>query len=89
MSKLWNRKKLEILWTAAALVGAAMAGGCQAHAYVRPAVPHGKLVVVQKGHVHSRSCGHFKYRGKWYFVRGHVHGESCGHIEVKRVWVLG
>ncbi len=60
----------------------------------RPAVAHhnhhagAKIVVVKKGHVHSRHCGHYRYKSNWYYLQGHVHGPRCGHTLVRGVWVF-
>ena len=63
---------------------------CARRAAVRIDVGHpaaARVVVGQKGHVHTLRCGHYKYRGKWYFVKGHVHGPKCGHRFAGGVWV--
>ena len=88
MQSFWNRRQLGLAWTAAVLGGVTLAAGCHVHAHARPVVPQGEVVVVKKGHQHSHRCGHYKYRGKWYYQAGHVHGRGCGHVEVDRVWVL-
>lgn len=53
-----------------------------------PPSPSGSLVVIDRGHVHSASCGHYWYNGGWYAHRGHVHGPGCGHVHHDGVWVL-
>jgi hypothetical protein len=51
--------------------------------------PNGaQVVVVQKGHVHSTRCGHYRHGNTWYLVKGHAHGARCGHVRVKGVWVI-
>ena len=47
-----------------------------------------KVVVVQKGHVHSARCGHYRHGNTWYVVKGHVHRGGCGHVKVRGVWVI-
>ncbi len=47
-----------------------------------------KVVVVKKGHAHSKSCGHYRHNKKWYYHQGHVHGRKCGHALVGGVWVF-
>jgi len=47
-----------------------------------------RAVVIQKGHVHTVRCGHYYYRGQWYFLPAHVHGPRCGHVLVHGVWLV-
>ena len=50
---------------------------------------HGNVVVVKKGHVHGKRCGHYRHNGRWHAVRrGHAHGKRCGHHFVGGVWVI-
>lgn len=56
-----------------------------AHA-VHPA--KAKVVVINKGHTHGKTCGHYRYNNKWYYHQGHVHGRNCGHAFVSGVWVF-
>ena len=43
-------------------------------------------VYLSRGHIHSRSCGHYYHDGHWFYLRGHVHGPNCGHVFVNRNW---
>jgi len=73
----------------AGLLAAAL-GGCVVH--VQPAhyhpPPSGEVVVVERVHVHSATCGHYWYDGRWYFHTGHVHAAGCGHVYTEGTWVL-
>ncbi len=88
----WNHRIRRGLLTGLAVVALFVLTGCTAHAHVRPAHPHvhakARVVVVEKGHVHSKKCGHYRHGGRWYYVKGHVHKAGCGHVHVKGVWVL-
>ena len=66
-----------------ALIGFS-AAGCVVH----PHPHHGAVVVIPVGHVHSEHCGHYHYRGGWYYAEGHHHGPGCGHIHRDGVWVF-
>jgi len=62
---------------------AVVLGGCVVHG-------HGHLhprVVVESGHVHSHSCGHYHSRGHWYHHSGHVHRDGCGHRYHGGMWI--
>ncbi len=70
-----------------ALALAAILGmsGCIVHAHGHPP---GKVVVVEKGHVHTDHCGHYHHRGGWYHSAGHVHQAGCGHQFRGGIWVV-
>lgn len=73
-----------ILALMAALVTAVLAGCVVvAHPYHR-----GVAVVIPHGHVHSATCGHYFYRGRWYHWHGHVHGPGCGHVFKGGIWII-
>lgn len=82
--------------TAAAALVALLATGCVplgvAHLHHRrnhfDPHPHGSVVIVKPGHVHSTHCGHYRWRGRWYHSGGHVHGHGCRHHFSGGVWVL-
>ena len=68
----------------------AMSCARRARVHVRVGHPHSpaaRVVVIKKGHVHTARCGHYRYKGKWYFVKGHVHGPKCGHAFVGGIWI--
>lgn len=82
-----NRKPTPIVLALLAAL-ALLATGC-VHAHPRPVNhSHAKVVTVEKGHVHSTRCGHYRHEGRWYHVKGHVHGKRCGHVQVRGVWVI-
>ena len=63
--------------------------GCAAHAHPHPhrhPRPAAKVMFVSPGHHHTARCGHYRHRGRWYYVKGHVHGPRCGHVWVRGVW---
>ena len=49
---------------------------------------HGKVVVIKKGHLHGKKCGHYRRHNKWYHAKSHVHGHKCGHSFVRGVWMI-
>ncbi|MFQ5599867.1 MAG: hypothetical protein ACE5G2_04850 [Candidatus Krumholzibacteriia bacterium] len=67
------------------------ASGC-GRPYTRTRVvhhhPHGKVVVIHKGHVHTARCGHYRYNARWYYMKGHAHGKHCGHVRVNGIWII-
>ncbi|MFQ5600830.1 MAG: hypothetical protein ACE5G2_09785 [Candidatus Krumholzibacteriia bacterium] len=67
-----------------------MALGCARHHTKTRVVHHhgAQVVVIERGHNHSKKCGHYRHGNRWYFVKGHVHGKKCGHLKVKGVWVI-
>jgi hypothetical protein len=56
--------------------------GCILHAHRHPR--HGEPVVVD--HVHTDHCGHYYWRGRWYYAERHAHGPGCGHTWVQERW---
>ncbi|MCI0417537.1 hypothetical protein L0222_32625 [bacterium] len=50
--------------------------------------PYGKVVVVERAHIHTAHCGHYRHGTTWYFAKGHVHGPRCGHVFVSGFWIL-
>jgi hypothetical protein len=70
----------------AILIGMFMGCASRTRVVVHPA--RAKVVVIKKGHIHNNRCGHYKYRGSWYYVNGHHHGARCGHAMVKGVWII-
>ncbi len=50
--------------------------------------PVGKIVIIERGHVHGADCGHYWHNGQWYHHAGHVHAVGCGHHHHEGVWVL-
>lgn len=69
----------------AGLVALAGCGVRQVHFVHHPATA--KVVVIEKGHEHTRKCGHYKYRGNWYQSKGHKHGKKCGHQKHHGIWI--
>ena len=69
----------------AALAAALGMSGCIVHAHGRP---HGDVVVIERGHVHTDRCGHYHYRGGWYHAPGHVHAANCGHVFRGGLWIV-
>ena len=49
--------------------------------------PH-ERVVIEAGHVHSETCGHYYAGGQWYWAQSHHHGPGCGHVFRGGVWVI-
>ncbi|MDA8020511.1 MAG: hypothetical protein MPN21_23985 [Thermoanaerobaculia bacterium] len=82
-----------IRWANAGLLAmlaalALFATGC-VHSHSRSAHhSHTKVVTLEKGHVHTVRCGHYRHQGRWYHAAGHVHGKRCGHVKVRGVWVV-
>lgn len=73
------------------VVAALFVWGC----YVQPVVyeqgssPHADVpAAIPVGHVHDDFCGHYVYRGVWYFQPDHVHGPGCGHVFVHGQWTV-
>jgi hypothetical protein len=51
--------------------------------------PHGgRVVVIDRGHVHSHHCGHYWHRGNWHHLASHVHGDGCGHHHREGRWIV-
>ncbi len=48
----------------------------------------GKEVVIATGHVHTASCGHFRYGDRWFYAPHHRHGVDCGHTTNRGMWIL-
>ncbi len=64
--------------------------GCGRH-HARAHVVHprgARVVVIEKGHKHSVSCGHYRHDNKWYHAKGHHHKKGCGHHKVNGVWIV-
>ncbi len=63
--------------------------------YVQPVVhehsppsPENVPVAIPAGHVHDDFCGHYAYRGTWFYQPEHVHGPGCGHVFIDGRWTL-
>lgn len=68
---------------------AGLAGGCVVHDHGPYHHPHyGSAVVIESGHVHSDSCGHFRHGDHWYYAREHRHGPGCGHVYRGGMWIV-
>jgi len=50
--------------------------------------PQGAAVIIKDTHLHTRYCGHYIYKGQWYFLAQHRHGVDCDHELVDGVWTL-
>ncbi len=81
-TKIYRKITLSIFVGIAALLST----GCVVHA--KPVAPVGKAVVIKRGHVHGKRCGHYRHGGHWYLVKGHVHGKRCGHHYAGGVWTI-
>ncbi len=81
-ARFWNALVLPLALAAAATA----LSGCVVHSHHHP--PGAKVVVIEKGHVHGKDCGHYFHRGRWYYVPGHVHGPGCGHAFIGGRWVF-
>jgi hypothetical protein len=64
------------------IVALAAVGGCYVEAH-----PVGEVAVIEAGHVHSDTCGHYYYGGRWYYAAHHQHGPGCGHVYRGGIWV--
>ena len=101
MGKTTRFKK--VLWTLFALV-LCVAGLASSPAYAKKGRHHVhphhhgwasrhhghgfRVVIIGKGHRHSRHCGHYRYKGAWFYRSGHVHGAFCGHQYFGGLWVI-
>jgi hypothetical protein len=61
---------------------------CRRDVVVHEMADGDKVVVIERGHVHSHHCGHYFRRGCWYMAHGHVHGHGCGHFHRDGIWVI-
>lgn len=61
--------------------------GCVVHGHGRHGHVHGPSMVIESGHVHHDSCGHYHHRGHWYHSNGHVHRHGCGHAFRGGMWI--
>jgi hypothetical protein len=50
--------------------------------------PNGTEVLINRGHVHSKYCGHYRFGRRWFYVPKHKHGVDCGHEIVEGSWSL-
>jgi hypothetical protein len=66
------------------VLGLSLLAGC---ASPEP-VPDGIEVVILRGHIHSRYCGHYVHGHSWYYLRDHKHAVNCGHEYVGGAWQL-
>lgn len=64
------------------ILAAGAFGGCILHSHRHPR--HCEPVYVE--HVHDDYCGHYHWRGRWYYVERHAHGPGCGHTWVQERW---
>jgi hypothetical protein len=64
------------------------AGCARHHPHHGAPPPNARVVVIQKGHVHSAKCGHYRHGKNWYHAKGHVHGPRCGHHKANGVWII-
>jgi hypothetical protein len=80
---------MKTLMMLSALAIAGLVGGCVVHDD-RPYHHHtyGPAVVVETGHVHSESCGHYHHDGRWYHSANHRHGPGCGHVYRGGMWIV-
>ena len=62
--------------------------GCATRSRVVVRTPRAKVVVIKKGHAHTKRCGHYRYNDRWYYVKGHAHGSRCGHLKVRGIWII-
>jgi hypothetical protein len=79
-------RKAAFLALACALALASMA--CARRTTVIEGPHGGKVVVVERGHVHTAHCGHYWHRGSWYHAAAHVHGDGCGHVHREGRWII-
>lgn len=62
--------------------------GCVVHDHGHRHAHYGVEVTVPVVHVHDARCGHYLYRGRWYYRHGHVHGPNCGHAFIDGHWLF-
>jgi len=53
-----------------------------------PVTPNGQEVLISRGHVHSRYCGHYRFGRRWFYLPQHRHGVHCGHEIIEGSWSL-
>ena len=55
----------------------------------RPQVrPTGTEVLINRGHMHSKYCGHYRFGRRWFYLPQHRHGVHCGHEIIEGSWSL-
>jgi len=50
--------------------------------------PDGTEVLINRGHRHSKYCGHYRHGRRWFYLSTHRHGVHCGHEIVEGSWTL-
>ena len=53
-----------------------------------PITPNDTEVLINRGHRHSKYCGHYRFGRRWFYIPKHRHGVNCGHEIIEGSWSL-